>query len=81
MEDAFDMQFIGTLRCPASGQTLAFLPGQSPFLAALALPAEETAGWSGVLLCADGLTFYPVRSGIPVLLAEELRSVRVGSCE
>ena len=70
------MRFIGTLRCPASGQTLAFLPGQSPFLAAL--PPGETAGWSGVLLCADGLAFYPVRGGVPVLLADELRSVGGG---
>jgi len=68
------MQLIGNLRCPASGQSLAFLPGQSPLLAAL--PVEETVDWTGILLCSDGLTFYPVRGGIPVLLAEELRSVR-----
>ena len=69
------MQFIGHLRCPASGQSLAFIPGQSQLLAAL--PAGETIGWTGILVCSDGLTFYPVRGGIPVLLAEELRSVRV----
>lgn len=74
MEEALDMQLIGNLRCPASGQPLAFLPGQSPLLAAL--PVEETVDWTGILVCSDGLTFYPVRGGIPVLLAEELRSVR-----
>ena len=73
------MQLIGNLRCPASGQPLAFFSGHSPLLAAL--PAGETVDWTGILLCADGLTFYPVRGGIPVLLAEELRSVRGGSGE
>ncbi len=77
MEDALDMQFVRTLRCPASGQTLSFFPGQSPFLATL--PARETADWTGVLVCADGLSFYPVRGGVPVLLPEELRSVRDGA--
>jgi len=70
MENALDTQFVRALRCPATGQSLTFLCGEHPVLASL--PPHEVG--EGILLCADGLGFYPVRGGIPVLLVEELRT-------
>jgi uncharacterized protein YbaR (Trm112 family) len=76
MQYALDSRFLQKLRCPASGQPLSFFADHP---AQKALPKEETEGWSGVLLCADGRAFYPVRAGIPVLLVEELRPAEVGA--
>lgn len=70
MENALDTPFVSALRCPATGQSLTFLSVDHPSLASV--PARELG--EGILLCADGMGFYPVRGGLPVLLAEELRS-------
>ena len=55
---------IALLRCPESGQTLR-----------IATAEELVRGQLGeVLIREDGLVVYPIRDGIPMLLAEEGRS-------
>jgi uncharacterized protein YbaR (Trm112 family) len=65
--------FVRVLRCPLTGLSLQFIPRDA--LPGLGLPAEACGNWSGALLRADARAVFPVRGGIPVLLAEELRTV------
>jgi uncharacterized protein YbaR (Trm112 family) len=62
--------FIALLRCPVTRLPLSLVPREA--FAALGLAAEKTAAWSAALIRSDRKVLYPVRSGIPVLLAEEL---------
>ena len=65
-----DSQFVGLLRCPVSHSPLEEASLEQ--LARLGLPLEQCPGWDGALLRTDGRGAYPLRKGIPVLLAEEL---------
>ncbi len=65
-----DSQFVGLLRCPASRSPLEEASLEQ--LARLGLTQEQCAGWDAGLLRTDGRGVYPLRKGIPVLLAEEL---------
>ncbi len=65
-----DSQFVGLLRCPASGSLVEEVTLEQ--LSALGLTPEQCAGWEAGLLRADLRGAYPLRRGIPVLLAEEL---------
>ena len=67
------------LRCPISGQTLKAAPEnllrdlrQSQHAGALRTRGGENAEpFEDGLLTADGAWLYPIRSGIPVMLAGE----------
>lgn len=72
-----DPAFLRFLHCPLTGLGLEFIKTEA--LPSLGVAPEQFASWSGALLRADGRALFPVRSGIPVLLAEELRSVGQGS--
>ncbi len=70
---------IEILRCPISGQTLKPAP-ESVVQSLLAAQrsgtlrnrnGEISEAFAGGLLTSDGRWFYPIRSGIPVLLAGE----------
>ncbi len=65
-----DSQFVALLRCPASRSPLE--EASLERLARLGLTQEQCAGWDAGLLRTDGRGAYPLRKGIPVLLAEEL---------
>ena len=65
-----DSQFVGLLRCPASHSALEEVSVEQ--LARLGVAREQCAGWDAGLLRADRRGVYPLRRGIPVLLAEEL---------
>ena len=67
----FDESLLPLLRCPQTQQPLTVAP------AALLAGRTERDGrpLEGALLRADGAVFYPIRGGIPVLLAEEARPV------
>jgi uncharacterized protein YbaR (Trm112 family) len=58
-----DEKFLATLRCPVTRQALRIAPPD--VLARLDPPLD--AG----LIREDGRVVYPVRNGIPVLLADE----------
>ena len=63
--------FCSLLRCPLTRLPLELvLPGG--FAAVGLAVGLETAGWTAALVRSDGRAAYPVRGGIPVLLAEEL---------
>jgi uncharacterized protein YbaR (Trm112 family) len=70
---------IEMLRCPISGQPVTPAPGEvmhelqrTQLAGALRnRGAQLVAAFDGGLLAADGAWFYPVRSGIPVMLATE----------
>jgi uncharacterized protein YbaR (Trm112 family) len=68
-----DSQFVALLRCPVSGSPLEEAPLEQ--LCALGLPPTQCAGWEAGLLRTDLRGVYPLRRGIPVLLAEELVSL------
>ena len=65
-----DSQFVGLLRCPASRSALEEVSLEQ--LSNLGLTRAQCAGWDAGLLRADRRGAYPLRNGIPVLLAEEL---------
>ena len=58
------------LRCPLSGQTLAFAD-ESVIMHANSRRPQADRPITAALVCADQRFVYPVRDGIPVLLAEE----------
>ncbi len=62
-------EFVGLLCCPSTGQRLSVAP-DSIFETSPALESfrQSVQCW---LLRADGRIAYPVRDGLPVLLAEE----------
>lgn len=70
---------IELLRCPISGQTIKSAPADVVHeLQRLQLAgglwnrgAQLAAAFDEGLLTADGSWFYPVRSGVPVMLAAE----------
>ena len=65
--------FLAVLRCPLTQLGLNEISLQQA--AVLGLLESDLSGCSGALLRSDGLAIYPVRGGLPVLLAEELRAV------
>jgi uncharacterized protein YbaR (Trm112 family) len=65
-----DSRFVGLLRCPASRAPLREASLEQ--LASLGLAEEQCQGWDAGLVRVDGQGAYPLRNGIPVLLAEEL---------
>jgi uncharacterized protein YbaR (Trm112 family) len=70
-----DSQFVGLLRCPASRSPLKEASLEQ--LARLGMSQVQCAGWDAGLLRTDGRGAYPLRKGIPVLLAEELVPLHV----
>lgn len=78
---------IGLLRCPISAQALKAAPEKLlRELQALqqqgslrARGGEIAEPFDGGLLTADGAWFYPIRGGIPVMLAGEAVAADVGS--
>jgi uncharacterized protein YbaR (Trm112 family) len=68
-----DPQFVALLRCPAT--RLPLKEASLEELASIGLPQEQCSGWDAGLLRSDGRAAFPLRRGIPVLLAEELRPV------
>jgi uncharacterized protein YbaR (Trm112 family) len=62
---------IDLLRCPLSGQSVR--------LASIEERAGLPAGLEGALVREDGKMAYPIRDGIPVLLAEEILPVKSAS--
>ncbi len=69
--------FLRILRCPLTGLALELIATDA--LVSLGIPSEQSASWSGALLRTDSRALFPVRSGIPVLLPEELYSVGEGT--
>jgi uncharacterized protein YbaR (Trm112 family) len=65
-----DAQFVALLRCPASRSPLKEASLEQ--LGRLGLTPEQCTGWDAGLLRTDGRGAYPLRKGIPVLLAEAL---------
>jgi uncharacterized protein YbaR (Trm112 family) len=83
-------ELLALLRCPKSRQTLAL--AEPEVLARLEaarvmgrlrdLSGRAVAGpLEGGLVRADGALFYPIRDGIPVLLAEEAVALPLASEE
>ena len=77
---------VELLRCPITGQTVAHAPEnlladlQRRRSGALRNRSGEIAEpFKGGLLTADGAWLYPIRSGIPVMLASEAIPAAVGS--
>ena len=58
--------FLNLLRCPRTGLTLSLADA-----ALLSRVGEQTPPVVEALVSADGRWLYPVRDGIPLLLAEE----------
>ena len=67
--------FSSLLRCPLTRLPVRLVLPSDFAEVGLAI-GFETLGWTGALVRADGRAAYPVRGGIPVLLAEELHSLR-----
>jgi uncharacterized protein YbaR (Trm112 family) len=65
-----DSEFLSLLRCPCS--RLPLREASLEQLASLGFAERRCTGWDAGLLRTDGSGVYPVRGGIPVLLAEEL---------
>ena len=79
--DALSPAFVGVLRCPVTRSPLRWIPcglwiGEGG--SCLGPILEKTVGWDGGLLREDGKGMYPVRGGIPVLLAEEFVEIPEG---
>jgi hypothetical protein len=68
--------FSRILRCPVTGLALEWITPDA--LPSLGIRPEQSESWSGALLRSDLRALFPVRSGIPVLLSEELHSVGEG---
>lgn len=63
--------WIERLACPSSRQPLRpATPEEMAALRATIAPSDGEAAWDGALVTADGRIAYPIRCGIPVLLAE-----------
>jgi len=79
-DDNLTMDLLDILRCPETGQTLRLAP---PELIKKLEAAREAGGivnraggriaepLAAGLVREDGLVFYPVREGIPVMLIDE----------
>ena len=65
-----DPQFVDLLCCPVS--RLPLRERTLNQLATLGLTPDQYAGWDAGLLRGDGRGVYPLRGGIPILLAEAL---------
>jgi uncharacterized protein YbaR (Trm112 family) len=72
-----DSQFLALLRCPTT--RLPLKEASLEHLAGLGLAQDRCLGWDAGLLRSDGLGAYPLRKGIPVLLAEEMLTVTAGN--
>jgi uncharacterized protein YbaR (Trm112 family) len=76
-----DSRFVETLRCPLTQLPLREIRTASLFHANGGAPGvgilPHLNGLDSVLMRSDGLAAYPVRGGIPVLLAEALLPVGV----
>ena len=72
-----DSQFVGLLRCPTT--RLPLEEASLDRLAGLGLARDQCLGWDAGLLRSDGRGAYPLRKGIPVLLAEEMLAVAAGN--
>jgi uncharacterized protein YbaR (Trm112 family) len=70
-----DSRFVGLLRCPAT--RLPLEEASLDQLAGLGLTQDQCSGWDAGLLRSDGRGAYPLRKGIPVLLADEMLAVAV----
>jgi len=64
------LTFVNLLRCPLTRLPLKAVAEEGFGEAGLA--GKDTSGWSAALVRSDLRAVYPVRRGIPVLLAEEL---------
>lgn len=64
------LTFVNLLRCPLTRLPLKAVAVDGFEEAGLA--GKDTSGWSSALVRSDLRAVYPVRGGIPVLLAEEL---------
>lgn len=74
--EALSAAFVSVLRCPVTRGPLRWIPcglweGGAGGVKGEAEFREVVSGWDGGLLREDGEGMYPVRGGIPVLLAEE----------
>lgn len=82
-------ELLALLRCPETHQTLTIAPAEL----VAKLEAERLAGRlrdrsgnmvadpiEGGLLRADGALFFPIRDGIPVLLAPEALPISQSEC-
>jgi uncharacterized protein YbaR (Trm112 family) len=72
-----DSEFISLLRCPST--RLPLEEASLDRLAGLGLTRDQCLGWDAGLLRSDGRGAYPLRKGIPVLLAEEMLAVAAGN--
>jgi len=73
--ESLSLSFVNSLRCPLTLKGLS-LVGPEDF-ARIGLSEALDQHWSGALLRSDQCAAYPVRDGIPVLLAEEIRLLPV----
>jgi uncharacterized protein YbaR (Trm112 family) len=68
-----DWRFLQVLRCTLTSLTFSQVPLET--LWKLGVTAQQTLGWESALLREDRKVAYPVRAGVPVLLAEEAQLV------
>ncbi len=71
--ESLGIHLLAVLRCPLTRLSLSEISLQQA--TALGLSESDMPGWSGALLRADKRALYPVRQGLPILLAEELHLV------
>ncbi|MEI6715833.1 MAG: hypothetical protein WCO60_18940 [Verrucomicrobiota bacterium] len=74
--EALSADFVSVLRCPVTRGPLRWIPrglweGLEVGETGMAAFEQTVSGWEGGLMREDGEGMYPVRGGIPVLLAEE----------
>ena len=66
-EPALTEEFVGLLRCPVTRQALIVAPPDR----LVGILEKGGKKLEAALLRADGAVLYPIRDGIPVLLADE----------
>lgn len=75
--ESLNASFVARLRCPLTQMGLQWITLKEA--QDLGLSAPEMGDWSGALLRSDGKALYPVRKGLPVMLAEAIHPVEVGA--